>query len=168
MGGVAFTLCVLRGLPCGQQEAVMKPCRRLMFWSAVVLVVIQLCYVAANSAVLAGTAGIPLSEVAGANFFIAGAAGVCAAIGIGTVTMRKGWKPTTGLLALAAITGQVMTSHAVGRLEHHLALCVLTALHQAATASWSGAMPYLELGLARSSDAGAARFMCGRFSIVAL
>jgi putative copper resistance protein D len=40
-------------------------------------------------------------------------------------------------------------------LEHRPVLLFLTALHQAATACWIGAMPYLVLALARAADSRA-------------
>jgi putative copper resistance protein D len=52
-------------------------------------------------------------------------------------------------------------------MEHRPILMGLTALHQVATASWIGGMPYLLLALARSSEIRAAQFICRRFSYMA-
>lgn len=171
LGGVTFTLSILESPPSGRgTQAMMEPCRRLICWSASALVCTQLSYVAAGSAVLAGTAGLQLSEVVGANFFIAGLTGSLAATAIAGATARRKWRPGLGLLAGAAITlgALVLTSHAAGRLEHRPVLLFLTALHQAATSCWIGGMPYLVLALARSPDSVTAQRLCRRFSRLAL
>jgi putative copper resistance protein D len=164
LGGVAFLLWVL------PSEAGSAAYRRAVSWSAGVLASIQLCYVAADSAILAQTAGLQLRELAGANFFLAGSAGICAAALIAILASRVKSRPGLGLLIPAAITlgALVMTSHAAGRLEYRPALLLLTTLHQGAVASWIGAVPYLLLALKRCGDNSAARSLCLRFSRLAL
>jgi hypothetical protein len=63
LGGVAFLTFVR------PTEAAMAAARRLIFYSAASLAVVQICYVGADSMVLAQTAGLRLGELAGAIFF---------------------------------------------------------------------------------------------------
>jgi putative copper resistance protein D len=158
-------------LPGGPaKDAVLEPCRRLISWSAFGFVFTQLSYLGADSAILAGTAGLRLSEMVGANFFLSGLAGVLVAGAIAAVTARTKWTPTVGLLAYTAVVmgALVMTSHAAARLEYRATLILLTASHQAAAASWVGSMPYLVLALARSPDSDIALRVCNRFSRLAV
>src|SRR5215467_645408 len=73
LGGAGFLAIVH---PAGAARAAV---RRLIFWSAISLALTQALYVAANSTILGQTAGLTLSELAGANFFLAGIAAICAA-----------------------------------------------------------------------------------------
>jgi hypothetical protein len=61
VGGVIFTLWILESSPSGRSaHARIDSCRRLICWSACALVLTQLSYVVADSAVLAGTASLRL------------------------------------------------------------------------------------------------------------
>jgi copper resistance protein D len=171
MGGTIFVLWTLRGFDRARAaDCVWESVRRLLFWSAAAMAAVELCWLAANSAILQTTTGLTFREVSGANFFIAGAAGACGAAVIAGATARKQWRPSPGLLLPAAIAlgGQVMTSHAAGRLEHGLVLLPLTTLHQAATAAWIGGLPYLLMVLVRAKDVKAADALCRRFSRTAM
>ncbi len=173
VGGAIFTVWILKPLDalCGPQAgALIKSSRRLMFYSAAALTVVQVCYVAADAAVLAGTTGMRLRDVAGANFFIAGVAGASAALAIVAITARRNWRPTPVLLAPAAVvlSALIATSHAAGRVEGRAALMFLGALHLTAVAAWVGGLPYLVLGLSRAPDVRMAQSLCRRFSRMAV
>src|SRR5947208_17066646 len=86
LGGVSFTLWIL---PSSASEAVWQPCRRLVVWSATALAITHFCCVELNTAILGGTAGLPLREIAGANFFIVGLAGISAATAIACMAARN-------------------------------------------------------------------------------
>ncbi len=169
-GGAIFTLWTLRPLSWMQREAMQGPCRRLLRWAAIGLVLTEACYLAADSAILAGTADLRLSEVAGANFFLAGLAAICSALIIAALTWRRKWIPDSTVLApcAAILLSLALTSHAAARLDNRLPLLALTGLHQSAAAVWIGGMPYLVLSLARSSDLTAAQILCRRFSRMAV
>ena len=147
LGGAVFTFCIPKDIPGGPRtEAIVEACRRLTLWSAVTLAAIHLCDVAADSAVLAGAgAGIRLTELTCANFFIAGVSGIGAASAVAVLTSRRKWSRTPGLLASAilGLTALVMTSHSAARPQQGVALSILTTLHQTATATWIGGLPYL-------------------------
>ena len=164
LGGVAFLLIVQPSGPAREAS------RRLVFRSALALAVVQALYVLADSTVLMETARLELGELVGANFFLAGSAAVCAAISIVILRLRapdgRGWE----LLIPAVITwsASVGTSHAAGRLDYRPLLLLLTVLHQGATATWIGGLPYLLLSLRRCSDDSCTARLCRRFSFLAV
>jgi putative copper resistance protein D len=140
-GGVIFLLGVARG------EDVDARLRRLIRWSAIVLGIVQVFYVFANSAILSETTGLSWGEVAGAQFFRAGVVSVIASL-LGVALNGR----ALILPALLAIAGSLLTSHASARLDDRGKLIAITALHHLATAAWIGGLPYLWIGLARSRD----------------
>lgn len=163
LGGVAFLTFVR------PTDAAMAAARRLIFYSAASLAVVQICYVGADSMVLAQTAGLRLGELAGANFFLAGSAAICAATVLAVLTWRAPALPQSRLLipAVIAWAALLMTSHAAGRLDHRLGRVFLTVLHQGATATWIGGLPYLLLTIGRCGKDSRAGRLCGRFSRLA-
>ena len=166
LGGIAFLTIVRPGGPA------LAAVRRMVFGSAVMLALVQAVYVTADSTVLAATAGLHLSELAGAGFFLAGLASVCAAVTIAISSARvSGQLGRGGILLIAAGVAWgalVFTSHAAGRLEHRTGLMLLTALHQGATATWIGGLPYLLLALRRCGEDLEAARLCRRFSRLAI
>src|SRR5260370_14711886 len=61
-----------------------------------------------------------------------------------------------------------MTSHAMARLDYRAPLVAFTALHQAATATWLGGLPYLLIAIRRAPSPDFARHLSARFSRLAL
>ena len=105
LGGAIFSVWVLRPLEArwrGQGCTLIDASRRLIFCSAAALAAVQVCYVAADCAVLAGTTDLRMQDLVGANFFIGGVGGACAALLISVITAPGNWKPTPLLLAPAA------------------------------------------------------------------
>ena len=173
LGGAIFTVWILKPVDAlwgPQAGALIQSSRRLMFYAAGALAFVQVCYVAADSAVLAGTTGLHVRDMAGANFFIAGVTGASAALAVAAITARRRWRPTPVLLAPAVVIlgALVATSHAAGRMEGRTALMGLDALHLTAVAAWVGGLPYLVLGLARAPDLRMAQWLCRRFSSMAV
>ena len=162
LGGVVFATFVR---PAG---AARMAVRRLIFWSAVALVLVQICSLVVNSIVLMQTVGLGPSELAGANFFRAGSAAIFGATVTAILIFCATSLPEPVLLIPAAITWSAvaMTSHAAGRLDHRIGLLGLTALHQGATAAWIGGLPYLLMAIKRSDDATAGH-LCFKFSRIA-
>jgi len=169
LGGVLFRCWVLRpaqGL--WRDKGIAQSCRRLTFWSAMGLAIMELFYVFTSAAILMGTTGLTMQDVVGAHFFIAGvAAAGAAAIVVAAITRPKHVSAVLLAASVVILSAFVMTSHAAGRMEHRPMLIGLTAMHQAATAAWIGGMPYLLLALARSREVRTAQFICRRFSRLA-
>jgi putative copper resistance protein D len=177
IGGLVFALFVDRGA-AGAVAA--RACRRLLLASALGLAMAQAGFVAADSAILMGTADLSLGGVAGANFFVAGALAAVLGLVIAAVVWAArsdraaegGHSPRPALagallLSLGLLAAAVATSHAAARIEDRALPLALTFLHQAATACWVGGLPYLVLALARVPDAAAARVIAGSFSRLA-
>ena len=173
VGGVAFLLIILTpGTISSPSDAsrLRSSCRKLIALSAIALALTQLVYLFVHSAVLMQTADMRLSEIVGAGFFLAGAGTAFAALLVVAVALVEKRQTTSVLLVSSAIVlgASVLTSHAAGRIEHRWALACVTAIHQCATASWIGGIPYLVLSLARCSDIETARSISERFSRLAL
>src|SRR5580693_436366 len=169
VGGIVFLLFILRR--AGQESEALQ--RVSLHWirrSAIALAAMQISYVLANSLILMQSAEISLREAAGANFVIAGAIGILSALAIVILTgASRSQNPSALLITAAAIiASSVMTSHAMARLEYRVPLVVFTALHQAATATWLGGLPYLLLAIRRAQSPDYARQLSARFSQLAL
>src|SRR5260370_40193265 len=111
-----------------------------------------------------------LREVLGVNFALAGLIGIVAAFTVIALTVPTRSSGYTGLLlpAAAIIASSVMTSHSMARLDYRAPLVVFTALHQAATATWLGGLPYLLIAIRRAPSPEFARQLGARFSPLAL
>ncbi|MBV8200513.1 MAG: CopD family protein [Acidobacteria bacterium] len=186
IGGLVFELFIARD---DAGAAAARSGRRLLLGSALGLALAQAGYLAADTALLTATTGLGLAAVAGANFFVAGAAAAGLALAIAALAYasdrprrqagvhkdrqgrrdRRGRSALAGALLLSAglLAAAVATSHAAARLEDRALPLALTALHMAAAACWIGGLPYLLLALARVPGAAAARIVAGRFSRLA-
>jgi putative copper resistance protein D len=151
-------------------NGVEQACLRWIRRSALALAAMQIAYVLANTLILTQSANMSLSEASGANFVIAGALGIASAI---TIVILAGAQRSHGyadllLPAAAVLASSVMTSHAMARLEYRVPLVAITALHQTATATWLGGLPYLLIAIRRASSPESARQLSARFSQLAL
>jgi len=173
VGGVIFIFVVITPKLVSFDSGTLRirnSCRKLIACSALALAFTQLVYLFVHSAILMETANIRFKEVIGANFFLAGSASASAALLIAALARtERRWRTWVLLISSTIILGaSILTSHAAGRIEHQWALACVTAIHQAATASWIGGIPYLVLSLTRCSDIDAARMLSKRFSRLAL
>jgi copper resistance protein D len=169
VGGIVFLIFVLRH--ADKESDVLRQVSLRWIWrSAIALAAMQVSYVLANSLILMQSADISLREAAGANFVIAGAIGILSALAIVILTRAPQSRSYAVLLlpAAAIIASSVMTSHAMARLEYRVPLVAFTALHQAATATWLGGLPYLLIAIRRAQNPDFARQLSSRFSQLAL
>jgi copper resistance protein D len=142
---------------------------RVVMISAVALATTQALYLGLNTKILADSLGAGLSEIAGANFFIAGVVTIAAAVAIAYLLRSGRARPgnLTVLLSLVVLACGVFASHAFSRMEDRVLLVACTAVHQGAAAVWIGGLPQLWIALRATgtdSSSGAAR----RFSTLAL
>jgi putative copper resistance protein D len=79
IGGLVFDLFIARA---DAGAAAVRACRRLLVASALALALAQAAYLAADTAILMGTADLSLAAVAGANFFVAGAIATALALAV--------------------------------------------------------------------------------------
>src|SRR5712691_6346405 len=169
VGGIVFLIVVVRSAKEGSGD-LRQACLRWIRRSALALAVMQISYVLANSMILRQSADMPLREVFGANFVLAGIIGIVAALSLVVLissTRSAGYSDLL-LPAAAIIASSVMTSHAMARLEYRAPLVAITALHQAATAVWLGGLPYLLIAIRRAPTPEFARRLSARFSQLAL
>ncbi len=169
IGGIVFLIFVVRR---GQEDSaeLQQACLRWIGRSALALAVMQVSYVLANSLILRESADISIREVLGANFVLAGVIGVVAASTIIALASRARSTGYFDLLlpAAAIMASSVMTSHSIARLDYRVPLIAFTALHQAATATWLGGLPYLLIAIRRAPTPEFARQLSARFSQLAL
>jgi putative copper resistance protein D len=169
VGGIVFLIFVLRNAN-QESDAIKQSCLRWIRRAAIALAIMQISYVLANSLILMQSADMTLADVSGANFVIAGAIGIAAAITIVALSgvRRSGGYADLLFPAAAIIASSVMTSHAMARLEFRAPLVAFTALHQTATAVWLGGLPYLLVAIRRTTNPDFARQLSARFSRLAL
>ncbi|HXC95854.1 MAG TPA: CopD family protein [Edaphobacter sp.] len=168
LGGVAYLLAV--ALPAKVGRSVTDGCWRGIRFAAASFVIVELCYVAVDSAILMGSSSLGLGDVAGAPYFVAGTCAVIAAVAIVICAREGGRRSTYALVFFAALVlvAVVSTSHSVSRLDHRIVLTALTAAHQLGAAVWIGAMPFLLISLRRSESVEEAKRQLLRFSPMAL
>jgi putative copper resistance protein D len=169
VGGIVFLSFVLRR--ADEESETLK--QAFFLWirrAAIALAAMQIAYALANSLILMQSADMSLREVSGANFVIAGVLGIVATTAVIMLTLVQHSKSYAILLfpAAAIITSTVMTSHAMARLEYRAPLVAFTALHQAATATWLGGLPYLLIAIRRAQNPDFAHQLSARFSQLAL
>jgi copper resistance protein D len=169
VGGVVFLSVVL----CKSRDdsgEIKASCLSWLRRFALVLVAVQISYLAANSLILMESAQIGFAEVIGANFVLAGALGIAASLTILVLSTRPRARPVRDLLLPAAgiVASSVLTSHAMARLEYRVPLVIVTALHQLATAAWLGGLPFLLIAIRRASSPELARTISARFSRLAV
>ncbi|OLB36022.1 MAG: hypothetical protein AUH11_12630 [Acidobacteria bacterium 13_2_20CM_57_17] len=169
VGGIVFLIFVVRGAE--EDSAVLRQaCLRWIRRSALALAAMQISYVLANSIILRQSADMPLRDVLGANFVLAAVIGIAAAFTIIVLTAPTRSTSYADLLlpAAAIIASSVMTSHSMARLDYRAPLVAFTALHQAATATWLGGLPYLLIAIRQAQSPEFARRLSARFSQLAL
>ena len=169
IGGIVFLVFVARRIGA-ESEAFQQSSLRWIRRAALALALMQIAYVFSNSLILMQSADMTLGEVGGATFVIAGVLAIASALTIAILASAPRSGSYAALLVPAAIilSSSVMTSHAMARLEYRLPLVLFTALHQGATATWLGGLPYLLIALRNSSDLDLARQLTARFSKLAL
>jgi putative copper resistance protein D len=84
IGGLVFDLFIARA---EAGAGAVRACRRLLAASALALALAQAGYLAADTAILMGTADLSLAAVAGANFFIAGAIATALALAVAALAL---------------------------------------------------------------------------------
>lgn len=168
LGGVAYLMFC--ALPARAGESVAGGCWRGIRWAAASFAMVELCYIAVDSAILMGSSSLRIGDLVGAPYFLAGAVAAIAGFAI-VVCARAGGRRSAYIqvpFAALILVAVVSTSHSMSRLDHRAALTALTAAHQLGAAVWIGAMPFLLISLRRSEDPDEARRLLRRYSPMAL
>ena len=79
VGGAVFLVLIARSgdaVPASDLLLVRERCRALLRWSAIGLMVTQICYVTIDSILLMGTSDMRWPDLIGANYVIAGAVAI--------------------------------------------------------------------------------------------
>src|ERR1039458_2384538 len=124
LGAVLFLTLLARplALALGSPAApILRGTVRLAAWSALALVVCEGATVTMQTAVLVGTVDLPVGDVLGANFAVAGLIKTAAAALMLAVLLLRGRRsPISVLLALVVVelAAATLTTHAAARLDN--------------------------------------------------
>ena len=167
-GGLIF-LCFVASNDSLRPEELTRPAWKLIRWSGVGLAICQLAFLIVNSLVLGNSTNIPVREMLGANFAIAGIVAIVASlvVALWPARLRKSVNRSVLVPAIFILASSVVTSHSFSRMEGRAALVGLTSLHYLATASWIGGLPFLLLSMKRISEQGIRIRIGRRFSTLA-
>ncbi len=171
IGGTAFRFFISRPALSSfleENQIVETGIRKLMFWAACGIAVVQVLYLTANTTILMDTSGLRFSEVAGAVFFIGSCATILCGVALMVISRAKKNDWLAIPICLIILTASVATSHAWSRIEHRDVLTVMTALHQSTAGIWIGALPFLVIALAKIHNEQAVGQMVQRFSRMAM
>ncbi|MCQ8279648.1 CopD family protein [Acetobacteraceae bacterium KSS8] len=169
LGGVLFLVLLAR--PFAPELAggavILRRIRRLTFWSAVAMAVVEALGNGLQVAVLMSTVDLSFLDVMQANFAVAALVKIACAVAIALATMQDGIRvPGAALLALVAVelAAATSTTHAAARLESSVLLLVVEWLHQLGAAIWIGGIPSFLLALDQIKDGAGWRLVGARFS----
>ena len=168
LGGIFFLLGIAPAPAHHGTEPIDAACRRLLGWAAIAMALAELMSMGVSASVMMQGSGLGLHDLASASFLRAETLTLVLSIMIAMMACMRiaaWWMLPAGLVLVAST---VALSHAVSRMDHRVLLAGLTGLHHLGTAGWVGAMPYLVLGLKRSSDDRTRERMIRRFSVVAM
>jgi copper resistance protein D len=180
VGGVVWTLAVLRPWRPGVERRLLQRALALTALGAAVLVLVQAAILTIKALLLVDYLGpSALTHFAATLQFRAGTARAASAAGLAAAALWLRARPAArGRLALVAGLAVVVTLtgawlvHAAGRLEMRGTLMALTVLHQLAAAVWVGGLVQLTAlwALARRDPGAAAAWpiLVARFSRTAL
>jgi len=145
LGGIAFLL--FAALPTGIAEGSLLRLRKIAGWAALALFVAETLSISVSAAILIGGSGFSLSDVASADFFLAGIAILIGAGGL-FLLLRSSSRAALFIgipFALLILFSSVSMSHAAARMDHRIQLLSFTALHHIGTAAWIGARHWKRL-----------------------
>lgn len=166
LGGVFFLFFCAR--PANLRPDAQTRLRRIAARFALGLAVTQVAVIATTSAVLTGSSGMGMRDVASAAFFVSGTVFFAASLALGLLlrfTSRLALAACAGFVALDA---SVSLSHAASRMDHRPVLLILTAAHHLGMAAWLGALASLLIAFRLSQDSEIAQRMARRFSTMAV
>ncbi len=174
LGGVLFIAFLARPFapklgPAGAK--LLRDAARMTAWAAIGMVVCEAGTVALETAALVGTIDLPVSDILGAGFAVAGMVKTAAAALIALILFARGGRaPLAPLLALVvvALAAATATTHAVARMDGRATLLVVEGLHQLGAAIWIGGIPCFLLALTRMQDGPGWRAVGARFSRISM
>jgi len=170
LGAVLFLALLARPLARAlgsPASPILRGTVRIAAWSALALVLCEGATVAMQTAVLVGTVDLPVGDVLGANFAVAGLVKTAAATLMLAVLLLRGRRsPISVLLVLVVVelAAATLTTHAAARLDNRAPLLAVEFLHQFGAAIWIGGIPCFVLALAYAGDGAAWRLIGARFS----
>jgi len=166
LGGALFLVLLARPMADALPDGATLARRTGLWagWAALALAGLELATIAMAGAILSGMLDASWWEVLSAQFAVAGAVKLGAAVALGTALLTgAGAAPilVMGAIVLAAAT---LATHAAARLDHNALLLAAAALHMLGAAIWVGGIPFFVMALGRLRDGHALRRVGARFS----
>ncbi|MBV8536171.1 MAG: CopD family protein [Alphaproteobacteria bacterium] len=176
-GGVVYLLALVRPLAADigdQAPKLLWSGRRWICAAALALAAVVAVALAVDGSILVTTVDLSLTDLAGADFFIADSVTIVSALILAT-SIRHAVDRSPALLwaclalAAASLGAAAMTSHGAARISDRAFLVAVDFLHQSAAAVWIGGIPYFLLSLRRcDGDSTALAAIIPRFSRIAM
>jgi putative copper resistance protein D len=170
VGSTAFIFLVLRPSCLGIEEsrAIETKIRRVLFWTACSLALVQTLYALINCSILMSTTGLRFREVVGAQFLIASGLTIVACITL-VIIVHFRISLWASLAPVAAILlASVATTHAWSRVESRYVLSVFDFTHQTAVGIWIGGLPCLLIALSGERNPDSSASIAKNFSRTAV
>jgi putative copper resistance protein D len=164
LGSTLFLIFLARPYAPLLGPAILRRTMAIAAFSAVALLIIEILNVTLQTSVLVSTLDLPITNVLGANFALAGMVKAVAASALALLLWRRA--PALPLLAAGVLElcAATATTHAAARLADNWVLLGVEFLHQLGAAIWIGGIPCFVMVLARLTEPGAFREVGARFS----
>jgi putative copper resistance protein D len=178
LGSAAFVLLVLAPLDVVPATRVPRDAGdawRGVRWAlraaAIATCVLTVATVLVTATLLAASLNVPIADVAGARFVVAGAIKALAAIAMGCAmpAIPSGidrMRVVACVAGACVLASALADTHAAARLDDEMLLLTATGVHEAGAALWLGALPCFRLAL-RGADMQRAAAIGARVSAVA-
>ena len=164
IGGALFLILAARPFAAWLGPDLVRRLRRMAAISAFALVGVEALNVTLQLAVLMSTLDVPLGDVIGANFAVAGLLKIAAASILGGLLFADVGAVKLLVVGAAELAAATLTTHARARLDHNALLLVVEFLHQLGAAIWIGGIPSFVMVLGRLREQAALRDVGSRFS----
>ena len=171
IGSVAFVFLILRPAlrNCTHDIAFTeRRIRRVLFWTACSMAIVQISYAGFNCAILKSTMGLALSEIMGAQFLVASGVTVFSCVMLATIARFRSSLWTAVPFAMTILVASVASSHAWSRVDKRLVLSLFDLLHQGAAGVWIGGLPILLIALGDTHNPESPILIARRFSRTAV
>ncbi len=168
LGGALFLVLLARPFAPELREGaeIERRATRIAAWSAIGLVACEALTVAMQCAVLMNTLDLPLLDVIGANFAVAGLVKMAAAGALAACLFARRRVAAAPLLGLGGVVvlAATLTTHAAARLDDNAMLLAASSLHILGAALWVGGIPCFVMALNQAEGGAAFRRVGARFS----
>ncbi len=175
VGGVSFLAFVVYPLSAtlgAETDQLIRRCLRVLYWSALALVVGELVSAGVLTAMLMGTLQVAISDAVSANAVLISLVSAILAGALALIARDSGvywkWRFFAIELALLIVVAHIGLTHAVSRTEIDATLIASEIVHVLASSMWIGGIPYFLVALTMSKGGDLRRPVARRFSMLSV